>query len=963
MERYAASLVKRYSKEPLFPMAKKMQLLLRDTSDKPLQQSDISMLGSYFLNPKCPPPTEIERKFLLHFLNTHHAYSSVTELGKRFLFVRRQGDTTDDLKNMEFTSLKPGASVRELKLFLQSMVRTGQLEYLDSFMRQIITELGTADRRPKLIKIVSALFIKLCDVAREPSSDLDITEPLIKFSRWLYWIDGTREFTNYAENKRLLGPVLSHIYITQREQSNPSLYFKRVLDGIKSTDGSDACSQFATTLIYLCNYSFSFDLVEAIWKYKLDNNLPIVSSDLTAVMHRYNKLGKYTEVPSLYEKYPAAHGDSLQFDYLLLAYSKSSNWNALKAQFDTLFGIGKLPDIHHYEITMYSLARRGKMSEVEELYAQLLRRGLRPTYSILQSLLISHYKARDFVGCFKQFDLFDRHKIEPTSYTYTIMFRVYGGLNNIDAALRFLKKMTDEKRVPVLEEHFAILIRICSKYTNYLIARELFNIMGDHYAIRPTPLSIAALMRVYTESGMWAESLKLFDTYYEQEYIKNDEHYCMLYNEKLLAHMEAKQFEQCEAILEKFNGGDITMNNESYKILLKYMVCHLRDYVGAERKLAEMLRDESITVTVDHFEILMAQYGNISYYDGVLKLYDMMREHNIPVNSKVLYHIVKATFKLQMMKKEDLSGSIAYLDKIMESAAEGTPLHPSLFHPSIMAWAMRTVAKYYSRRKALQILTRYNKLFYDKETLLANKRFVLMRSLVVLFAELGEWDEFSTLFDNIFERLESFESRPSSLVRNKKLDSLFVGIFSYKVRHLVVQNKVEELPKWLAKLESRHMVLDNKTWNDVVTVLFSNPATIRNGLRIANDKLIHGYNLIHKYRLLRKLDRDSPLNKDSSWFLQQKRANPDKFKPTLYLTPATYDHISKSLDEYMNKRATIEEKENQLREFIADYKYFMKSYLMKPRADISDWDTIEARHSPFFSQMRTTKRVVPVEEF
>ncbi|KAG0654905.1 hypothetical protein C6P45_003220 [Maudiozyma exigua] len=949
----------------------------------PLTTEDNKVLLKYFADHRLMVQAH-ERKHMLNLLRERGAHEVILKFGRKHLFVVNNYDTTykkgkpalvnNDRINNFISGKKPtillkdDVKVSELRTFIFSLIAMRHTRELDTFMETIISQIALK-RRGVICDLISASYNELMNMScRDPESaskyNITYATTVDRWVRWVTMLESGCEFTSYSNNRSLLRRVMKHIDLYANGDRKPLFdALSESLDLVNNNKGITACSQLGTTFIYLSAYCKKFTLVEKLWKYKLDNKIPIHTADLTTIMRTLNYKGKFEKVGKVYESHPEAHHDSTQFDYLLLARAKTLSWKALKSQFDGLFGIGKLPNIRHYEIVMYSLALLGDTDGIDKLFAQLLRRGMIPTYPILQSMLQCHYKSSNSTICFQQFQLFEKYSIRPTAATYTIMFKVHRKMNDITGALRLLKTITEENLVPVVEEHFVIIMQMCAHITNHLVAREIFNIMKDHYDINPSASTVATLMDVYTEAQQYDGALTLFQDYSKKSSIREDPDRISIYSSALYAKLKAKDEPGCDMILEDVSKLDIPMNQRFYEILLRYMVNNLKDYEGAEKLILKMIKNPKWNMRANskHFEILMGGYSRISYNEGVFKLYKSMTDNDIRVNSKILYYLVKSTFKVQMSQKEDLTKSIDFVDKIMIHSAENNAYtSEGKFHPSIIGWALRTVAKYYSPKKALEMLNRYDKLFYDKNIRSVNNKFSLMRSLVVLFAELGDWQQFEIMYQNIWNQIERYERLPTSTVPNVKLRSLFVGIFSYEIRHLKQTSNLERLPGLLNELKNKNFVLDNHTWNEAILALASTDQTIEHALKYVDTNFIHGYNLIHKNRLLTKLRNSSLSSMNDSWFLEKKREKPTSFIPKLYLESETFDQLCQRVDRYLNSQVDPEDK---LRQLVEQYKFFMKSYLLVPHHEVRNWDSIERNHNSYFEELRSTKRAISVEKF
>ena len=935
------------------PVAPALRALLMRAPAQGLLPDEQRAVEEYFMAPDVAP-LDKQRRSALRWMSERACDSLIVSFGKRHLF---EGDesVSAGTGSASTPSLIPSASLRELRRFLYALIRTSRLDELDVFMHTLMAQWGIPRRERA---------VDLCGVVLLQMAKAGIPSALQCWAKWIALVDGGCEFTEYARDRNVLRPVLRYMQgLVSGGGAAERLCTD--LDSVRTVLGPTAATQLASTLISLAAFNQSFDLVEALWDYKEAHTLPVTTVDLTQVMRSYNYSRKFEREMTAYNSHPEAHHDAAQFDYLLLAHSKTMSWAALKQQFDALFGIGKLPNVRHYEIVMYAMAMLGNVQNIEALYSQFLRRGMVPTYPIIQALLECHYKSSDPTSCFEQFQLFERYSIQPTAASYTVMFSVYQKLNDISGALRLLRTMTEEDTVPVREQHFLILMRMCARVTNHLIAREIFNIMRDHYDILPHPHSVAALMDVYTEAGLPHEAMTLYNRYRKERYIRNDTRFVAICVSALRAQIRAGDPKACLGVINFVDRHKVARSADYYKALLQYQVSVLRDLEAAEQTFSQLLDEDSDTgvkANTGHFEVMMNAYAHIDYHDRVYNLYETMTDRNIPVNSKILYNLVKATFKVQMSKKEDLTKSLQFLDRIMSNAAsQALNTTSTKFHPSVMGWALRAVAKYYSPKKALEVLDRYDELFYDKNVRSVNNKFTLMRSLAVLFAELGDWNQFEIMYDNVMRQIERYQRQPTSTITNKRLNALFVGTFSYKIRQLEQTHQIEKLPGLIRSLGEQGFVLDNVTWNDAIVALSSNDKTIRDALYFVDKFLVHGYNSIHQGRLLGRL-RSSPMSASASdsWYLEKKRQDSKSLIPKRYLLTETNEILCRRLDDYLSKQ---DDAQATLRELVDAYGYYMKGYLMHRRNNVVGWDAIEREHASFFQKLRSTKRVVPAQDF
>ncbi|EDO17477.1 hypothetical protein Kpol_1058p14 [Vanderwaltozyma polyspora DSM 70294] len=900
-----------------------------------VEEDDCKELLQYFgSSDVAKTVTSTERIHVIRYFYERGAYDSVVNIGQKMLYkLDQSGRLRDDV------------TLNELKSFINSHGNRRLSGKYDLIVEDVISQ-WCPTNKVQLVKLIESLFHRLINTKKYP--------PHEALSRWAYWItliNGNCEFVSYLDNKVILKKLL--YYMREHKQD---LLETGILDDtfklINQRYGSNMTSQFASTLLYLATYNKDYKLVEKIWSYKVENKLPVKSRDLTSILKTYCYLGSFGLVKSTYDKYPDAHNDQNQFDYLLIAHSKSYNWTSLQKEFDSLFGIGKLPNIRQYGIVMNTMADIGELKSVDRLFTQLLRRGMSPTYTVLQSMIHAHLKAGDFHGCFSQFENFEKFNVEPSASTYLMMFKVYKGLNNIDGALRLMRKMTDESKVQITEGHFTILIGMCANITNYQIAQELFDIMTKHYDIVPTGNSVAALMEVYISSNLPQESLKLFKRYALKKSV--DEALINVYNKAIRAYTKMNQKEKTEDLFKKILELKLKPNKEFFRVMLEYLTVLQRDFKTSEEVIDRLLTHESVRITPNHFEILMAAYDKISYNEGVLALYSKMNENRVPINSRILYYLIKAAFKAQSHKNGDINEAIELVEDIITNTANKTlDVTFSRPHPSIIAWPMRVITKHSKPSKALELLNRYNKLFYESHGQSSNHRFVVMRSLLVLSAHIEEWDGFEDIFEKYISRIEKFQDSPTATVKNRRMKSLVVGLFNYKVKQLVETNKIIELPQWLERIEKLGLYIDNPAWNAAILALFKDERTIEHGMKIIDKKFIHGYNLIHKCRMLRKIGEKSVVSDKSSWFIQKKKNDPNSLTPTLYLESETYNEVIDATDKYLS---TVENITSEIKRLVNNYKYFMKNYLLKSHDNVNNWDLVEREYSEFLNEVRTTKR-------
>ncbi|CCK72647.1 Pet309p KNAG_0L00240 [Huiozyma naganishii CBS 8797] len=930
MRQYAVSALKQYAKSRnLARVSPKALQILDKPSTAPLLGPEITTLGNLLLQGGSPRPGIVARKELWEFLLARGEFTSLITFANRLLFERGT------------LSLQGDVALNELNWLIHSLIYTKQLVRLDGVMASIISQLSITHKR-RAVELIATAFKHLI---RDYTNASSIVEGFVKWCRWTKLLNGTCEMVDYMNNRILLRHLL--IFIQEKNQDGfATQILLQSLDKVTELVGAAASSQFASTLLNLLQYCRDFKTAETIWNYKVDHDFPIIPQDLTVIMRSYNYQSKYMEIQDVYSKYPNAHHNNLQFDYLLLAHTRTSNWSALRTQFDALFGIGKLPNIHHYEVVIFSMATKGELDSVEMLYKQMLRRRMTPTYSILQSLLLAYYNSGAFVSCFAQFQLFEKYGIKPTEMTYLIMFKVHKQLNNMEGALKLLKTISDTAKSQITEEHLAVMIQMCSRFTNHLVAQELFSVMTDHYRIKPTPVSIAALMDVYIESGLPNEAIRFFKLHIDRLERTHSENIIWVYTKALRANILMKKAGQCTKIMDIIAEKNHETDAAFYLELMRYMIDIEKDFSRAKLTLDELLKHPRLAPKPTHFELLLQEMDKQSNYDQMLGVYDQMLENDVPLNSKVLFFLIKATFQKELYEKTDLSRSLAFLDTLMSRIMVGDMIltGPQKLHPSIFAWPIRAIATKYNPKVALELFNKYNEILLNsKEAQSSTNRLTMTRSLIVLYGELEQWVNFSDAWDTLTQQLSDFAKLPSSTIPNKKLGGIFVGLLSYKVQYLRAIGRLGELPKLVEYLLTSGFNIDNKSWNCIVEALSSDPATIPYCIEYLDDKLVHGYNLIHKYRLLAKISPRSEFVREVS--------REGKFVPSLYVKSDVFQRVCDNIDRYL---LSLEDLDAQLRELVRDRPYFMKSYLLREGPVTTQ---LLNSHPEFMRDLKANKRI------
>lgn len=901
--------------------------------------------------------TPLLRYQLMKDLIKDKKFHEIVAKGDKLLFEK------DIINNITKIRWKNDVNLKEFIIYFNSLIVLRRWDQIDKMMNKCISQFSISSKN-KIIKLLDNTFKQMLQVAIDKSDRDLLLKTFVIWSIWIKRLNGTCELLDYIRDKNLLYHVLHFLRsVTFIHKQGPVTFFlQEVLLKVKNDVGASAASQLASTFINLLSRDENFKGVTHIWQFKIKHGFPITSNDLTHIMKAYVYRHNYKKLPKLYDTYPNAHGDTIQFDYLLLSYTRLKNWSALQRQFDELFSIGKLPNVNHYEIVIFAMAYERELDKVEMLYDQFLRRGMIPTYSIIQSLLYVHYKCNKFLSCFQQFQLFEKYNIQPNSNTYLIMFKVFKELNNMEGSLKLLKDITQKLPSMVNEEICSTMIQQCSKVTNYAIAQEIFNVMIDYYNIQPTPLSVSSLMMVYNSCQKYNSALQLFNKY-SKKFDSTYHNLGWLYEKAMDSYIGLGQYENCTDLVKTLQKIHIKDKRSYYNTLLTYELEVENNTDKAMELLKETIANNQVKPL--HIEKIMMKFNNPKGYDSILKLYDMMIKAKIPLNSKILYYIIKATFQLQMSTKNDLTKTIQLLEDIMDNVANGKiRLVPgSQLHPSVFGWPIRTIARDYNPKIAMGLLNKYNELFYDKDdkSFRLNNKLINLRTMIILYGESNQWDEVSYYFQQLLLQLKKFSESSSATMKNIKLDTIFNGIIDYKLKQLDNNGKIaDELPNLLEKILKQGYILNNYSWNEIVSILLKDPRTLEVAMRYINDKLIYGFNIIHKNRLLRNIKNNvASGHKDSekSWSLTVKRLRSEQRSPNLYLRSDRYNQLIHYMRMKLNGLNFHDYNKLIMEDWCLKYPHIMKNFLLLNHSSvIHDWDKFEKSNESFLKELRTVKR-------
>lgn len=903
-----------------------LEVVHNSNGEIPLNDEQRTTMLNYLTSQKTAM-TGFDKSIFLKYLSGKKEYDVVVAMGQHHLF---------DGEGNYYSE----CAITHLIYYYDALIRTGQVEKLATEASKFISQFSI-NRQGSTVYVINYIFSLLFKF-NSPETALYIWTKLVR----VYY--GHNELTNI----NIHWPFLSRLFYLFKANEESHRCLTHLLKRIEIEDSKIQASQLASTLITFFAHVRWFGEVNRIWQWKVDRNLPIIASDLTAAMRSRSHFKDWDEVIRLHNTYSLAHDDYNQFDYVLVALAKKQDWEKLKTQFDMLFGIGELPTVNHYGVIMYALSLHGELDLVERLHGQLLRRDMSPNYAVLLSIINAHYKAGDNNGAIREFALFKRYNIRPTSKTYLLMLKAYKKMGSLDSCFRILKTMSAED-VPIYETHFNIIIDLCDRYNNYPVAEELFNVMISDYSIQPTGMTVSTLARVFLHSNRHEKALKLLEKY---ESPKLSDNYKIL-QMKIAYFDHIGKPEKAEDLIRLYIQQKYQANYNFYLILLKHLVCFRRDYSSAEKVLSELLKSKSQQSSPNHFNILLEEYDRVGNVEGSLSIISKLVDNGITMNSKTLYFLVKSRFNLHRKRGESYENLIPWLEEVLDNIAKKKlNFNSPSIHPSVITWPMNFLSRKDDPSRAVDIFAKYVKTFYpfSKEY---NEKLVVLRALMVFSAESERWDDFDELFERYKKRVKFYQTQSSAVVRNSNLKSAFVGLFKYQIQRLCDRNEIPLLPGLIHEIEDLGCILSNSEWNEAIWKMIRRHSTFDFAMKKLNGVFISGYTWIHRARNLKKQEKLGLSRGNTSSELSQISNR----KVHLFLSSDKYELVMAQIDKHL--RFDPDNLETELKRLIAEYPYVMKQYLRKPRTRVTNWELIEEKHFSFLQRLRHSHEIIPVEEF
>ncbi|AAS50998.1 ABR225Cp [Eremothecium gossypii ATCC 10895] len=857
------------------------------------------------------------RGAVLQYFKTFEQYGAVKKVAARLL-MEPNGDFRGDL------------TLAETKLYLESLVELRQFADAVQAVEKMIRQ--SALRSPwQAHKLVCVLFTRLW-------AHIPPQEVLAYLASMLRALHGTCSFGPPWVNTDIV-KLFFHFFRAFPEIES---YQHQALSLIESQLDACAAAEFSSTLLQIHLVHRRFQLCEQVWKYKVQKKFPTTSADLTAIMEAYSHKGDWQGVVDLYESHSSVRNLSNHFELKLYAHARLHDWRNLKDSFNCLFGLGKLPSLEHYSVVMLALAHNGNTDLVEQLYLQLLRRGLTPTNAILRSMVLAGYKAGDLSRAVNNFELFKHNGIKPTSGDYLLLLRVYRRLGDLELSFKALRRLTQESYT-LYDKHFACIIDTCAKTCSHGVASELFKLMEEHYGVTATGHSVSSLMRVYLSSMLPQKAVNLFKIYSNKPLDSK----FLLYPVLLEAYLQLRNYKRFEETLKEFTSIEQSSYLNVCEVTIRYLAEHKHDTKAAEAVLDQFIKKNPSSIRANLFEPILKEYDRTQDTDASLALFKNMAELKVAMSTKTLLYLLKSTFKRSLKTHQDLNDYVEWSINILKRVRDkNIIMENSFLYPAVVAYPVKMLAKHHHPNTAVRLLTEYYEIF-GKKIPRSDESIVVTKALMVVAGEAQNWQEFEEHYSNLMEKISKMKGPENKVQDNKRISNVLFGVLGYKMESMQATGKIQEIPSVLQEYEQMGLILTNSMWNKIIKTLVSDDKTIKLGIGFANENFIQGYSLRNANKLIQTSDEQflSPFQKHIK---ERQKVNPKAFKPKKYLNYSTYCEIAKSLDEYLNRRC--DQLDEEVAQLTNTYPRFMKRYLRRSR-NVRNWRDFERRHNNFFEHL------------
>ncbi|GEQ68993.1 hypothetical protein JCM33374_g2663 [Metschnikowia sp. JCM 33374] len=407
-------------------------------------------------------------------------------------------------------------------------------------------------------------------------------------------------------------------------------------------------------------------------------------SDLTSTMIAYIQLRAYDKALSVYTAHDFLQDDD-QITLLLKSSEKAKDWKLLQKQFEDMYGRGNLPYVMHYAVVMGALASIGATTEVEQLYAQLLRRKLEPTAPIFLALIRSNINANNHdaaVSWFKTFmDAVDSGSIDR-SHVSALQLEVFESRlpqMTVSAAMNELELLAAKQadtQIPLISSStISTMIRFVSSlyslqgFNTVWKVAEQFALVDDHV--------YSEAMSFLTKMGQFKRADDLAFEAQVNSPVPFQNSLILAYQlrnyrqwRKQITDKETNRLlsQRIFIIINQVEKGNVTPKNLGH--LLVEVIIHYTSVGKPEMARPFLDKANSMNISNErHFIPFLKEYSSDGSYEDnsdVLALYREMVSRKTAITARTYYYLSKSLLMIDTANKNDHKNSLNLLQSVLE---------------------------------------------------------------------------------------------------------------------------------------------------------------------------------------------------------------------------------------------------------------------------------------------------------
>lgn len=449
-------------------------------------------------------------------------------------------------------------------------------------------------------------------------------------------------------------------------------------------------SDFLSALLRSVVYS-NPRIALAFWKGKAQSGT-LTSEDLKNCMLALYNERLYEQTLSLYAKHPELHHDN-QIEILLRISRSGKDWKLMQKQFEEMYGRGDLPHELHYAIVMDALVSINATNEAEELYAQLLRRRLKPSASIFASLIKSKVMKHDLAAAEKRraefLSLVSEGALpaEAVPRINALMFESFFTTGDLSGAMEKLRVLVEEqvKGTDVLLDSklFNDLMNLATntfavkEFDELLELAQKLNINDEEFHHRCI-IAMSKLERFEQAETLCYEAHHQSPVPYLSARINLAQfrNYRLWFKTSTNRLMRGYIVGRMGAIISRLDAGEISVRD-----IDSLLVEVIASYVTYDVKQAHKYLEKAIMMNVAreaHFAPLLKHYSTLGTYDGyshILDLYKEMAKLRVRLSARTYVHLMRSLVHTDKMNKTGFANSFKLLESVFELYGFSTMRH------------------------------------------------------------------------------------------------------------------------------------------------------------------------------------------------------------------------------------------------------------------------------------------------